>query len=127
LSGEPSAKPLLIRPTLSGETAADIYFVYLWLTRPKPTHCYNLLCPAVLAVLRTIRLSSPLQPTLSSETIAHSMLLSSLSVGPTYNRLSSTLRSTLSSKTTAHSLLYLLRSIMCVVMRYTVFYLARQH
>jgi hypothetical protein len=73
------------------------------------------ICSALLdpAVLHYKQLSSLLQSTLSSETTADSMLLSSLSVGATYNRLSPKPRSTLSGKTTAHSLLYLMRSL-CV-------------
>jgi hypothetical protein len=37
------------------------------------------------------------------------------------------LRYTFSGKTTAHSVLYLLRFIMCGVIRYVVFYLAREN
>jgi hypothetical protein len=67
---------------ISGETAAaDFCCVFLWLTRPQPTRCYALvLCPAVIHYKR---LSAPVQPTLSSDTTADSMLLSSLSVSIT--------------------------------------------
>jgi hypothetical protein len=65
---------------ISSETAADICFVLLWLTRPQPTRCYAPLYPAVLYYKR---LSAPLQPTLSGETKADSLLLSSLSIDTT--------------------------------------------